>query len=65
MKSKEIKLNSILKGDCIKKMKELTPKSFQLIITDPPYNISGKSKLAGPRGMEFRHIPSSIKLPNL
>lgn len=45
MKSKEIKLNSILHGDCIEKMKELTPKSFQLIITDPPYNISGKSKL--------------------
>lgn len=45
MKSKAIKLNSILQGDCIEKMKELKPKSFQLILTDPPYNISGKSKL--------------------
>ena len=45
MKSKKPKLNSVLQGDCIKKMKELTPKSFHLILTDPPYNISGKSKL--------------------
>ncbi len=45
MKTKKIKLNSILPGDCFEKMKELSPKSFQLILTDPPYNISGKSKL--------------------
>lgn len=45
MKSKAIKLNSILEGNCIEKMRELSPKSFQLILTDPPYNISGKSKL--------------------
>jgi len=45
MKSEAIKLNSILQGNCFEKMKELSPNSFQLIITDPPYNISGKSKL--------------------
>ena len=45
MKSKAIKLNPILSGNCIEQMKNLKPKSFQLIVTDPPYNISGKSKL--------------------
>jgi len=45
MKSKVIKLNSILQGDCIKKMKELPKESVDLVITDPPYNVSGKSKL--------------------
>ncbi len=40
-----MKINEIISGDCIKKMRELKPKSFQLILTDPPYNISGKSKL--------------------
>jgi site-specific DNA-methyltransferase (adenine-specific) len=45
MKSKKFEFNSILKGNCIEKMKDLPKKSFQLILTDPPYNVSGKSKL--------------------
>lgn len=45
MKVKKIEINSILNGNCIDQMKSLKPKSFQLVVTDPPYNISGKSKL--------------------
>lgn len=33
-------INKITKGDCINRMKELPDKSIDLIIADPPYNLS-------------------------
>lgn len=30
--------------DCLKGMKQLKPNSIDLIVTDPPYNISQKGK---------------------
>ena len=40
-----MKSNQIIKGNCIDVMKKIKPKSVDLVLTDPPYNISGKSKL--------------------
>jgi len=35
--------NKIIKGDCIEVMKKIPNSSIDLIVTDPPYNISGLS----------------------
>ena len=40
-----MKTNQIIKGNCIDVMKKIDSKSVELVLTDPPYNISGKSKL--------------------
>ena len=40
-----MKINQITKGNCIDLMKKIDSKSVELVLTDPPYNISGKSKL--------------------
>jgi len=40
-----MKINQISHGNCIELMKEIKAKSVNLVLTDPPYNISGKSKL--------------------
>ena len=40
-----MKTNQIIKGNCIDSMKKIDEKSVELVLTDPPYNISGKSKL--------------------
>ena len=40
-----MKSNQIIIGNCIDVMKKIKPKSVDLVLTDPPYNISGKSKL--------------------
>lgn len=36
-------MNQIIHGDCIEKMKQIEENSIDLIITDPPYNISRKT----------------------
>ena len=41
-----MKINQIAQGNCIKVMKELKASSVNLVLADPPYNVSGKSKLA-------------------
>ena len=38
-------LNTIIQGDCLEVMKEIPDKSIDLILTDPPYNISQKNKI--------------------
>jgi len=49
-----MEVNKILVGDCIEKMKELPDNSIDLILIDPPYNISrlndqrDRSKLNSP-----------------
>ena len=40
-----MKINQIAQGNCIKVMKELKASSVNLVLADPPYNVSGKSKL--------------------
>ena len=40
-----MKINEITKGNCVDLMKKIKAKSVNLVLTDPPYNISGKSKL--------------------
>ena len=32
-------INSILHGDCVEKIRELSDSSIDLIIADPPYNL--------------------------
>jgi site-specific DNA-methyltransferase (adenine-specific) len=36
-------LNSVINGDCLEVMKKIKDKSIDLVLTDPPYNISKKS----------------------
>lgn len=53
-----MKTNIILQGDCLELMKQIEDKSIDLVLTDPPYNISRKtnfSSMKGHRGtsMEF------------
>ena len=38
MKQK-IELNKVINGDCLEVMKNISDKSIDLIIADPPYNI--------------------------
>jgi len=47
--------NKILKGDCIKGLSQIPNKSINLILTDPPYNVSMKSNFhtMGRKGVDF------------
>ncbi|HRT03225.1 MAG TPA: DNA methyltransferase [Candidatus Diapherotrites archaeon] len=38
-------LNKIILGDCLEVMKEIPDESIDLVLTDPPYNISQKNKI--------------------
>jgi len=38
-------MNKIIQGDCLEIMKNIPDKSIDLILTDPPYNISQKNKI--------------------
>ena len=40
--------NKILNGDCIKELKKIPDKSFDLIFADPPYNLQIGKKLRRP-----------------
>lgn len=42
----ELPINKILNGDCLVHLKELPDESINLILTDPPYNISKKNNFA-------------------
>ena len=37
--------NNLLNGDCIKELKKIPDKSFDLIFADPPYNLQLGKKL--------------------
>ena len=41
-------LNKILRGDCIKEIKKIPDKSFDLVFADPPYNLQIGEKLTRP-----------------
>lgn len=36
----------LLQGDCLNLMKKIPDKSIDMILTDPPYNISRKNNFA-------------------
>ena len=36
-------MGKIIQGDCLEVMKEIEDKSIDLVLTDPPYNISRKN----------------------
>lgn len=38
-------INKIIQGDCLQIMKGIPDKSIDLVLTDPPYNISQKNKI--------------------
>ena len=40
--------NKIIFGDCIKELKKIPDKSFELIFADPPYNLQLGEKLKRP-----------------
>ena len=40
-----LELNKIYQGDCLEVMKEIDDKCIDLVLTDPPYNISQKNKI--------------------
>jgi len=54
MKFKDM-INQVIEGDCLEVMKQISDHSVDLIITDPPYNISGLSK-----GIELHGKPVNI-----
>lgn len=37
--------NKIICGDCLEVMKEIPDNSVDLVLTDPPYNISQKDRI--------------------
>ena len=39
-------LNKIIQGDCLEEMKKIPDKSIDMILADPPYNISKKNNFA-------------------
>ncbi|MCD5384136.1 site-specific DNA-methyltransferase, partial [candidate division WOR-3 bacterium] len=41
-------LNKIIKGDCIKVLKEIPENSVDLIFADPPYNLQLRGELYRP-----------------
>jgi DNA modification methylase len=43
-------INSIIHGDCLEEIYKFPPKSVDLILTDPPYNIGTESKLTWTQG---------------
>ena len=48
----DLPLNSILKGDCIAKMRELPAASVDMIFADPPYNLQLGGDLLRPDGSQ-------------
>ena len=48
-------LNKIIQGDCLEVMKDIPDKSVDMVLTDPPYNISKKNnfKTMGRAGIDF------------
>ncbi len=42
------KLNKIIKGDCIKELKNIPDNSIDLIFADPPYNLQLQGDLYRP-----------------
>ena len=40
-----MEFNQIIQGDCVEVMKGIPDKSVDMILTDPPYNISQKNKI--------------------
>ena len=47
-KTSELKLNSVIKGDCIAAMNAMPAESVDLIFADPPYNLQLKGELHRP-----------------
>jgi site-specific DNA-methyltransferase (adenine-specific) len=39
----------LIQGDCLEKMKDIPSGSVDCIITDPPYRITARVKVANPR----------------
>jgi len=52
----QLPINQVLCGDCLELIYGLPEKSIDLILTDPPYNIANKTKIAFQSG-----IPKSTK----
>ena len=48
-------IDSIIHGDCLEVMRGITHKSVDMILTDPPYNVSQKSNFhtMGRKGVDF------------
>lgn len=38
-----LEIDTIVQGDCLQVMKDIPDKSIDLVLTDPPYNISKKN----------------------
>lgn len=56
-------MNDLILGDCLKEMKKLPDNSVDVIITDPPYNISveGKDIIRKTLSSKFHKRNSNIK----
>ena len=55
MNTEQLK-NKILNGDCIKEIKKIPDKSFDLIFADPPYNLQIGEKLKRPDDSKVRGV---------
>ena len=62
-----LELNKIYQGDCLELMKEIPDKSIDLVLTDPPYNISNnfyldRSKMRSPIMRRDKPINYDLRL---
>ena len=55
-----MEIDTIQKGDCLEKMKELSDNCVDLVIMDPPYQIVGGGK-GGAFGDEARNYHGPIR----
>lgn len=50
----ELPINQILQGDCLEVMKDFPDNSVDLVVADPPYNISNYGRAITKQGSDFK-----------
>ena len=54
--------NQIIKGDCLKEIKKIPDKSFDLVFADPPYNMQIGEKLKRPDNSKVHGVNDKLSL---
>ena len=52
--------NQIVNGDCLKEIKKIPDKSFDLVFADPPYNMQIGEKLTRPDASKVNGVNDSF-----
>lgn len=56
---KELPLNQVLQGDCIRLLADLPAESLDLVFADPPYNLQLQNELRRPNNTRVRGVQES------